>query len=113
MKAKILLLFCLFWFCGLKGQNQSAALEIESQNKGFLLPRIADTNNITSPEEGLLIYDLNKKNTYVSQWKSLEYYSVGIDAFCLDFSCRYGYLEQVFFHTQYLQNIKICHQIEL
>lgn len=39
----------------------SAMLEIKSTDKGLLLPRIADTNSIPGPAEGLVIYDLSSK----------------------------------------------------
>lgn len=38
--------------------DASSALDVTSNNKGFLPPRVADTNAIDSPAEGLLIYDM-------------------------------------------------------
>ena len=39
--------------------DASAMLEVSSTNTGFLPPRITDTTIITSPAEGLIIYDLS------------------------------------------------------
>lgn len=36
--------------------NASALLELQSTNKGLLLPRLADTNAVPSPAKGLLIF---------------------------------------------------------
>lgn len=36
--------------------NSSAVLELESKNQGLLLSRIADTNNIVNPPDGMIIY---------------------------------------------------------
>jgi hypothetical protein len=36
--------------------NASALLELQSTNKGLLLPRVADTNAVPSPAKGLLIF---------------------------------------------------------
>ncbi|MCB0824246.1 MAG: hypothetical protein KDC09_16230 [Bacteroidales bacterium] len=46
---------------GINTQNPdpSAALDITSSNQGLLPPRVADTNAIASPAEGLMIYDMN------------------------------------------------------
>ena len=42
--------------------DSSAMLEINSSNKGLLLPRIKDTSYIKNPVRGLLIYN-NADNT--------------------------------------------------
>ncbi len=39
--------------------DASAMLDVKSTNMGFLVPRVADTNAISSPAEGLQIYDLS------------------------------------------------------
>ena len=39
--------------------DESAMLDVKSTEKGLLPPRVADTNAITNPAEGLLIYDLS------------------------------------------------------
>ncbi|RLD60410.1 MAG: hypothetical protein DRJ05_04700, partial [Bacteroidetes bacterium] len=43
--------------------DPSAILDINSTNKGFLIPRVADTNAISNPAEGLQIYDLSSHCT--------------------------------------------------
>ncbi len=42
--------------------DSSAILDISSTSKGLLLPRIATMNNITTPAEGLLVYDSTTKS---------------------------------------------------
>lgn len=37
--------------------NSSAILDVASSNKGLLLPRIADTSNVSTPAAGLVIYN--------------------------------------------------------
>ncbi len=37
--------------------NGSAMLDVKSTDKGFLPPRVADTNSISNPVAGLIIYD--------------------------------------------------------
>jgi collagen type VII alpha len=53
----------------------SALLDLSATDRGFLTPRIADTNLIVSPETGLLIY-LTTKNTFYyfngTFWKSIS-----------------------------------------
>ncbi len=39
--------------------SPGAALEIESTNKGLVIPRVANTAAITSPTNGMLVYDLS------------------------------------------------------
>lgn len=39
--------------------DASSLLDVQSTNKGFLLPRLADTNAVSSPAEGLMAYDLS------------------------------------------------------
>lgn len=39
--------------------DPSAVLDLTSDNMGLLLPRVADTNSIAGPAEGLMIYDLS------------------------------------------------------
>lgn len=41
---------------GTNTPNASSVLELSSSNKGILIPRLSDTNLVTSPAEGLLIY---------------------------------------------------------
>jgi hypothetical protein len=48
---------------GTANPHTSAVLDLTATDKGFLTPRIADTNSITSPATGLLIY-LTTNNTF-------------------------------------------------
>lgn len=41
---------------GTTSPDASSVLELSASNKGILIPRITDTNLVTSPAEGLLIY---------------------------------------------------------
>jgi hypothetical protein len=62
---------------GTKTPNQSAILDLESADKGLLIPRltIEKRNNILSPANGLMIYQTNEKPGFYfyngSMWKSL------------------------------------------
>lgn len=54
--------------------NTNAVLDIFSNNKGILIPRVGDTGIITSPLEGLIIYNKNTKTPYYhdgTRWVSL------------------------------------------
>jgi hypothetical protein len=42
--------------------NNSAIVDITSASKGLLLPRLADTANVTTPAAGLVIYNQNTKS---------------------------------------------------
>ena len=46
---------------GTNAPASSAALDVTSNDKGLLLPRLADTSAVTSPTAGLLIYNANTK----------------------------------------------------
>lgn len=53
----------------------SALLEINSTNKGILLPRLNDTNLVTNPVEGLFIYNKNAKTPFFHdgvKWQRLN-----------------------------------------
>jgi type VI protein secretion system component Hcp len=41
--------------------DNSAILDVSSSTKGILLPRLADTTNVTAPAAGLVIYNQNTK----------------------------------------------------
>ncbi|MCX6320101.1 MAG: tail fiber domain-containing protein [Bacteroidetes bacterium] len=81
MKQKLLLLLALFATAEVMSQNvgigtttpqASALLELNSVNKGLLLPRLADTSSISSPVKGLLIYNNTNNRTWVyngSRWQ--------------------------------------------
>ena len=69
-------------------QNESVTVEIESNDKGFLLPRLADTSTVTTPREGLLIYDASAKspayyngNNWNAILSSQPQYSTTADSF--------------------------------
>jgi hypothetical protein len=47
--------------------NPAAILELESTNKGLLLPRITDTSLVINPPDGMLIYVLNNTSTTQGQ----------------------------------------------
>jgi hypothetical protein len=52
--------------------NASAILDINSTNKGLLLPRVADTSSIVSPVKGLVVFSNNSNKTWVydgSRWQ--------------------------------------------
>ncbi|MES2648443.1 MAG: type VI secretion system tube protein Hcp [Bacteroidota bacterium] len=54
--------------------NNNAVLDIVSNTKGVLIPRIPDTSNVVNPLEGLIIYNKNTKAPYYydgKQWLSL------------------------------------------
>jgi collagen type VII alpha len=86
MSLSLILLFTPFLWrgAGVRCQNNvgigtanpapSAVLELLSSDKGFLTPRIADTNSIASPATGLLIY-LTTDNTFYyyngTYWKAI------------------------------------------
>ncbi len=58
--------------------DASARLEIESTNKGVLIPRLSETHrdNINSPANGLMIYNITAKSIDVytgSEWRQLMY----------------------------------------
>jgi len=44
---------------GTVSPHSSSILDIESSNKGFLLPRVSSDADINAPTEGLIIYDLS------------------------------------------------------
>ncbi len=60
--------------------NASAILELQSSDKGVLVPRVADTNLISSPAVGLLVYLTSNNFFYYydgTSWKQLGNASVG------------------------------------
>jgi type VI protein secretion system component Hcp len=59
---------------GTVNPNSNAVLDIFSTNKGVLIPRILDTATVTSPLEGLIIYNKNTRSPYYydgARWLSL------------------------------------------
>lgn len=58
---------------GTSTPNASALLELQSTNKGLLLPRVVDTNTVASPAKGLVIYSTNANALFYyngSSWQS-------------------------------------------
>ncbi len=67
---KIVFLFTLLFYSvfaqaqvgiGTTSPSPNSALDVTSPNKGIMLPRLADTTNVTNPSEGLMIYDVQAK----------------------------------------------------
>lgn len=67
---KIVFLFSLLCYCvfvqaqvgiGTTTPSTNSALDVTSPNKGIMLPRLADTTNVSSPSAGLMIYDIQAK----------------------------------------------------
>jgi hypothetical protein len=55
--------------------DASAALDVQSTNKGILIPRVTSNSNITSPVAGLLIYNTTDKAFYYydgSAWNAIS-----------------------------------------
>lgn len=81
IKHIIAILFCIISIA-LKAQNvgigtltpnTSALLELQSTNKGLLLPRVADTNAVNSPAKGLVIFSNASNSLWVyngANWQS-------------------------------------------
>ncbi len=68
MKKFIVFFMVIAWFTSLgqvginsggSSPDGSAMLDVKSTEKGFLPPRVADTNAINTPAEGLQVYDLS------------------------------------------------------
>ncbi len=82
MKKLYIFIVSLFSFASLLAQNvgigtttpnASALLELQSTNKGLLLPRVADTNAVPSPAKGLLIFANATNSTWFydgTKWQS-------------------------------------------
>ena len=49
---------------GTSSPNASAMLEINSPNKGLLLPRVADTSSVANPTKGLVVYNNNNNKLW-------------------------------------------------
>ncbi|MBK9933909.1 MAG: hypothetical protein IPP05_07120 [Cytophagaceae bacterium] len=62
---------------GTSTPDQSAVLDIQSANKGLLIPRLTvdQRNNIASPANGLMIYQTNEKSGFYfydgNAWKPM------------------------------------------
>ncbi|WP_412476484.1 beta strand repeat-containing protein [Flavobacterium sp. TBRC 19031] len=55
--------------------SPGAALEIESTNKGLVIPRVANTAAVTSPTNGMLVYDLSSN--------CVKFYENGVWSNCI------------------------------
>jgi hypothetical protein len=87
MRTVILLTFVFAFFTPAFSQNvgigtnqphATAALDIQSNSKGLLIPRMTSTqrNNIAAPATGLLVYDTDKGTIYMFdgvQWQSMNF----------------------------------------
>ncbi|MBL0357262.1 MAG: tail fiber domain-containing protein [Chitinophagaceae bacterium] len=63
--------------------NASAALEINSNSKGLLLPRVTDTSAVPNPAKGLIIYATAKNKMYYydgSRWQQTMAGGGGMDS---------------------------------
>ncbi|APD07017.1 hypothetical protein UJ101_01501 [Flavobacteriaceae bacterium UJ101] len=63
---------------GIGTSDPKAILDVQSTNSGILLPRISNTSNITSPQEGMIYYDsTNKLFSFYdgTQWQYLNFSS--------------------------------------
>lgn len=76
---------------GTTSPNQSAILEVSSTNKGLLPPKMTLTqrNNIDSPAEGLIIYNLtehclqiNEGSSISPDWSCIGKSSGGVESYC-------------------------------
>ncbi|MGB1295771.1 MAG: RCC1 domain-containing protein [Flavobacteriales bacterium] len=60
---------------GTNTPHSSSIVDVESENKGFLLPRLASDADVVAPALGLMIYDLSDKciNVFIGNntWKNL------------------------------------------
>ena len=57
--------------------DPSALLDLADDNKGILIPRIADTNNVSLPATGLLVYLIPANNFFYFNgiyWKAITYF---------------------------------------
>ncbi len=73
--------------------DASAVLDLTSSNTGFLPPRVADTNAVSNPAEGLVIYDMSVH--------CLRYFNGTIWSDCMGniapnftWSCGYDFLDE-------------------
>lgn len=46
---------------GTSNPDKSSALDVTGTNKGVLIPRISDLTTVTTPANGLLVYDLKRQ----------------------------------------------------
>ncbi|MBC7867409.1 MAG: hypothetical protein H7X88_07735, partial [Gloeobacteraceae cyanobacterium ES-bin-316] len=68
---------------GTTAPNPSAILEINSSNKGLLLPRVSDTSSVPNPAKGLLVYSLANNKIWFyngSRWQQAASNAGGMDS---------------------------------
>lgn len=95
---------------GTNNPNSSAALDIESTEKGLLMPRMSqnDLLNITNPANGLLVFNITDEKFFVfvaseNRWKEIKYgddtiyvdatYSIGSGGMCSGIQVNGDYIE--------------------
>lgn len=67
--------------------NASSALEVESSDKGFLMPRMADHTSVTSPATGLQVYDTTTNSIWYyngTAWSELGAGGAGSSIYSAD-----------------------------
>lgn len=68
---------------GTNNPHSSSLLEINSNNKGLLLPRVTDTNSVSNPAKGLAIYNTTDNKTWFfngSRWQQVMSNAGGMDS---------------------------------
>jgi type VI protein secretion system component Hcp len=83
MKMKTFILISVFFLTqvaaaqvgiGTTTPGTNSVLDLESNDKGLLLPRLNDTSNVGTPTEGLMIYNRNTKSPSIhngTSWNTL------------------------------------------
>lgn len=59
--------------------NSGSLLELESTNKGLLMPRLADTTSISNPPQGMFMFNNNDTSLYFRRLGGWRHLSVGDD----------------------------------
>ncbi len=96
MKKLLMLLFvCISIYChaqnvgiGTTTPNPSAALDVSSNNKGFLPPRMSSTQRtaIPNPKKGLMVYDTTQnEHVYFDGGKWRPFYEKNYDSAMVDY----------------------------
>lgn len=68
---------------GTNNPHSSSILEVNSSNKGILLPRVADTSSIPNPAKGLTIYSTTSNKIWMyngSRWQQVVSNGGGLDS---------------------------------
>lgn len=61
--------------------NSGSLLELESTNKGLLMPRLADTTSISNPPQGMFMFNNNDTSLYFRRLGGWRRLSVGDDSY--------------------------------